>query len=207
MDDDDFNTRRIDIIAHFIVATMLLYSVALLLLAFYREENLGGWIWERHQNQFSWYSRPLFLLPACYYAYRHRLWLVIGFMTLLGCSLFWFAPPEHVPEHIHGYLEWEKQLFFSHDSHLPLFLLVVVVIVFLAGLFRAFWQKNPWLGLLLINVGTLLKVVVSVTLGQEAGMAAVFPSLSSIVIINAVAFVAWKFLGKTRTDSDFRPAD
>lgn len=190
---NEFNARRADVAAQLIVAIMLLYSAALLLLALYRGESLGEWIWDRHQNQFSWYSRPLFLIPACYYAYRQRISLVVGFMVLLLCSLFWFAAPAQVPEHISGYLEWERQLFFSNDSVLPLILLVAVVVIFLGGLFYAFWRRSVWIGLLLINAGTLLKIVVSMVLGKEAGMAAIVPSLSSIAIINLVAFAILKF--------------
>nr|WP_320022777.1 hypothetical protein [uncultured Draconibacterium sp.] len=28
------------------------------------------WVFERHHNQLSWYIRPLFLIPFCYFAYK-----------------------------------------------------------------------------------------------------------------------------------------
>ena len=185
-------TRFDRFVAIFVVAT-LLYSGAMLINAYFTVENLGAWVWDRHQNQFSWYSRPLFLIPACYYAYRQKFWMIIGFMTMLFCSLFWFAAPVSVPEHVSGYLEWEKQLFFSNESMVPLLVLTLVVIVFLVAMFSAFWRRNSWLGLIVINAGTILKIVISIALGKESGMAAIVPSLSSLVVINLAAFVTWRY--------------
>lgn len=180
-------------IVSWLVALALLYSAAMLFTAYLSGENLGEWVWQRHQNLFSWYSRPLFVVPACYYAYRRKPALIFGFMALLGCSLFWFAAPDNVPEHVVSFLDWEKELFFSNDSVFPLLLLVLVVTVFLVLLFYAFWQRSLWVGLLIINVGTVVKVIVSLVFGQQAGAAAVVPSLSSLAIINTVALMIWRW--------------
>lgn len=185
-------SHRIDLVITFLVVATLLYSAAILLSAYFNGETLAAWVWDRHQNQFSWYSRPLFLIPACYYAYRKNIWLVIGFMAMLFCSLFWFAAPSNVPAHVSDYLEWEKQLFFTNESIVPLLVLTLVVAGFLVALFTAFWRRNPWLGLVLVNVGTVLKIVVSIALGKESGAAAIVPSLSSMAIINFAAFVFWR---------------
>lgn len=190
--------NRFDSIVYCVVVAALAYSGIILFNAYAEGENIGAWIWDRHQNQFSWYSRPLFLIPACYYAYRQKLWLVIGCMVLLGCSLFWFAAPSVVSEQVSGYLEWEKRLFFSNESRLPLLLLVVVVAGFLFGLFFSFWNQNPWVGLILINAGTVAKVAVSVIAGKESGTAAIIPSLSSLAIINLAAFLVWCYFKKRR---------
>jgi len=184
---------RFDKFVASLVVVALLYSIALMVNAHLAGENIAAWVWDRHQNQFSWYSRPLFLIPACYYAYRRKFGLIVGFMAMLFCSLFWFAAPENVPEHVSGYLEWEKQLFFSSNSMAPIFSLLVAVVAFLVGLFSAFWYRSFWLGLILINAGTVMKIVVSTTLGNEFGTAVVIPSLSSLAIINLVAFFAWRF--------------
>lgn len=29
-----------------------------------------GWVWARHHNELSWYVRPLFIVPFCWFAYR-----------------------------------------------------------------------------------------------------------------------------------------
>ena len=184
--------KRLDNLVLGLIGAILLYSLVILLRTHFSGVDIGAWIWERHQNQFSWYSRPLFIIPACYYAYRHKLWHVIGCMLLLLTSLFWFSAPDQVSESVSSYLEWEKQLFFTNTSSTPLILLTVAVLVFLFGLFYAFWKRNPWYGLALINVGTIIKIIVSLGFGKEVGTAAILPSLSSLAVINVVAFLIWR---------------
>ena len=51
-------------------------TVALVLLAVVAVAATGtidefvAWAWERHHNVLSWYIRPLFFLPFCYFAYK-----------------------------------------------------------------------------------------------------------------------------------------
>jgi|GEM_PF-213104 len=183
-----------------VIGLILIYALGLLMFAYADGKDIGAWIWERHQNQFSWYSRPLFVIPACYYAYRRKIWHVLGINALLATSLFWFAAPETVSDAVSGYLEWEKQLFFVNESRTPLFVLCAAVLVFLVTLYYTFWHRNPWFGLLLINIGTILKIIVSVGIGKDLGMAAIVPSVSSLVCINLFAFIVWRFL-KTKNRS------
>lgn len=182
-----------------IVSAGIFFSGVLIFRAWMEGENIGEWIWLRHRHPFSWYSRPLFIIPACYFAYRRRLLLVIGFMVLLLCSLFWFPSPEVVPESFVAYLDWEKQLFFTNKSILPLTLLIFFVSGFLFSWFMAFWNRNYWLGLILINVSTILKILVSVWLAEQAGFAAVAPSIFSLAIVNLAAFLFWIFQIKRKS--------
>lgn len=184
---------RIDNLVMVIIIILIGYSVFLLTKAWLNGEHIGEWIWHRHQNQFSWYSRPLFIIPACYYAYRQKLGFIIGIMVLLGASLFWFAPPVEVSETISGYLDWEREAFLNPNNQKPLIVLGLVVLIFLFLLFYAFWHRNYWIGLLVLNIGNLLKIAVSVVLGEDAGMAAIIPTLSSMAILNIIALVIWKY--------------
>lgn len=184
--------QTLDRFVLWIIRLILLYSAIILAAAYFADANMGAWVWERHQNQFSWYSRPLFIIPASYYAYRRKVWHVIGFIALLATSLFWFDAPATVSPSVSEYLEWEKQLFFTNENKLPLIALIFGVVVFLLLLLHAFWQRNPWYGLALINAGTVLKIIVSVAFGQDAGMAAIVPSLSSLLVINLFAWFLWR---------------
>ncbi len=175
-----------------LIGLILSYSVIIFAAAVFSGADIGAWVWDRHQNQFSWYSRPLFIIPAAYYAYRRKVWHIIGFMSLLASSLFWFDAPVTVSPSVSEYLEWEKELFFSNDNKLPLVALIFGAFVFLWLFFHAFWLRNLWYGLALVNAGTALKVCVSVVLGQDAGMAAIVPSFSSLLVINLLAWFLWR---------------
>ncbi|MDD2437375.1 MAG: hypothetical protein PHF41_07410, partial [Massilibacteroides sp.] len=35
-------------------------------------QTFFDWIFNRHHNQWSWYIRPVFLIPFCYFAYKHN---------------------------------------------------------------------------------------------------------------------------------------
>ena len=188
-------------IDHFVMILliiMLSYSAILLVSAWMQGAPIGEWIWNRHQNQFSWYSRPLFIIPACYYAYKQKIGFLIGILVLLGTSLFWFAPPAEVNPTISAYLDWERQLFFNPHNRTPLIVLSIAVLLFLFLLFYAFWQRNFWIGLLVFNIGNLLKIGVSIVYGGDVGMASIVPTLSSTIILNMLAFAIWKLKSKRR---------
>ncbi len=191
-------SAKIDLLLLWIIGLMLVYSAIIFTSAYLSGTDMGAWVWVRHQNLFSWYSRPLFIIPAAYYAYRRKVWHVLGFMLLLATSLFWFAAPEVTDPAIRDYLQWEADLFFSNESKLPLAALIVAVMIFLFLLFYAFWQRNPWFGLLVINAGTVLKIIVSLAFGEGAGEAAIVPSLSSLLVINLFAYFLWRRLRKSR---------
>jgi len=180
-----------DNIVLWLIGFVLLYSAVIFSIAGLSGSDIGVWVWDRHQNLFSWYSRPLFIIPAAYYAYRHKPWHVIGCMSLLGTSLFWFPAPAQVSAAVTDYLEWEKQLFFINENRLPLIAMSLAVVVFLFGFFYSLWKRNVLYGLILINIGTLMKIVVSLLFGQKAGTAAIAPSISSLLAINLIYWLIW----------------
>lgn len=183
--------QHIDRLALALIALGLGYAATIFVAELLRGTHMGDWVWERHQNLFSWYSRPLFILPAAYYAYRRKLGYIIGFMLLMATSLFWFAAPAQTPEAVSTYLTWETQMFFTNENRAPMFALIVAVLLFLVVFFYAFWQRNPWYGVVIINLGTLAKIVVSLTFGGAAGTAAIVPSVTSLCVINAIAGFIW----------------
>jgi hypothetical protein len=63
----------------------------------------------RHHNELSWYVRPLFLLPFCFFAYRRSLLGILVTLLVFPTSLFWFPAPENPSLRVEGYLAWERQ--------------------------------------------------------------------------------------------------
>ena len=54
-----------------------------------------SWAWARHHNVLSWYIRPLFLLPFCYFAYKRSVTGIVATLIALATSMFWFPAPEN----------------------------------------------------------------------------------------------------------------
>jgi hypothetical protein len=57
-------------------------------------EEFLSWAWARHHNPLSWYIRPLFLLPFCYFAYKRSTWGIVLTLFALATSMVWFPEPE-----------------------------------------------------------------------------------------------------------------
>ncbi len=145
--------------------------------------QLLEWTWARHHNVWSWYIRPVFILPFCYFAWRRNPFGVV--LTLLAAltSIAWFPAPEAPSPEVLRYLEAERRWLGSGPLTIAMVLLVGVSLWLLAA---AFWTRRWLLGVLVLNVATLSKVAFSMTFGGEAGGASLAPSLATLGICNAV---------------------
>src|ERR671918_2400283 len=86
-------TRRTDVILS--VGTLALVILAVVgMAATGTLDGFRAWAWERHHNVLSWYIRPLFFLPFCYFAYRRSLSGMMITLVALATSMFWFPAPE-----------------------------------------------------------------------------------------------------------------
>lgn len=55
-----------------------------------------NWAWQRHHNPLSWYIRPLFVLPFCYFAYKKSVTGLLVTIVAVTSSMFWFPAPSEV---------------------------------------------------------------------------------------------------------------
>jgi hypothetical protein len=85
--------KRTDVILS-VGALALVLLAAGVIAATGNTDEFVAWAWERHHNVLSWYIRPLFLLPFCYFAYRRSLWGIVLTLFVLATSMFWFPAPE-----------------------------------------------------------------------------------------------------------------
>jgi hypothetical protein len=152
-----------------------------------------SWVWARHHNELSWYVRPLFLLPFCYFAYRRSVWGIVVTLLIFPTSLFWFPAPENPTPRVEGYLAWERQ-FLTEGSVVSRVGLILLVIGFFVALAAAFWKRSWLWGLAVLNAGTLLKVIWSVAFGGAAGWASLAPSLFTLAVTDAAILLAMRFL-------------
>ena len=152
-----------------------------------------SWVWARHHNELSWYVRPLFLLPFCFFAYKRSLPGIIVTLLIFPTSLFWFPAPEDPSARVEGYLAWERQ-FLLEGSAAARVALVLLVVTFFVALAVAFWRRSWLWGLAVINAGTLLKVIWSVAFGGAAGWVSLVPSVFTLAVTDAALLLAMRFL-------------
>jgi hypothetical protein len=100
--------KRRDVILS--VATLALALLAAgIIVATASTDEFVAWAWRRHHNVLSWYVRPLFFLPFCYFAYRRSLWGIALTLLALVTSMFWFPAPEHTSPAVNEMLASERE--------------------------------------------------------------------------------------------------
>ena len=184
--------KRTDVV----LAVGMLATVLLALVALTATGSLDGflsWVWARHHNELSWYVRPLFLLPFCYFAYRRSVLGIVVTLLIFPTSLFWFPAPENPSPRVEEYLAWERH-FLTEGSVGARVVCLLLVVAFFVALAAAFWRRSWLWGLAVINAGTLLKVIWSVAFGGAAGWASLVPSLFTLAVTDAVILLAARWL-------------
>lgn len=154
-------------------------------------EPFFDWAFARHHNQWSWYVRPLFLIPACYFAYQRSWTGVFGTVFLLLTSMFWFPEPAVVDERVREFLEMEKQ-YLRTPWTLEKVLFTLLVPISLGALFGAFWKRSFRMGLFVLVAIALAKMLWSVAYGGEAGTSIFAPALVGLLLSGAVLYLAAK---------------
>jgi len=153
-------------------------------------QTAAEWAWARHHNVLSWYIRPLFLIPFCYFAYRRSLVGIFATLFALLTSMFWFSVPEHVAPAVLTALQAEKDYLLGPWAAWKVAIALLVPLS-LAGLAAAFWRRSFMIGVIVINAIAVLKLVWTFGfLGSEAGFALLVPALTGLAICNA-AVIWW----------------
>ena len=197
--------KRTDVV----LAVGMLAMGLLALVALAATGSLDGflsWVWARHHNELSWYVRPLFLLPFCYFAYRRSLTGILATLLIFPTSLFWFPAPENPTPRVEEYLAWERH-FLTEGSVVARVVFLLLVVAFFVALATAFWKRSWLWGLAVLNAGTLLKVIWSVAFGGAVGWASLAPSLFTLAVTDAAILLAVSWLKRRRARQEDEAQD
>ncbi len=197
--------KRTDVV----LAVGMLTTVLLALAALAATGSLDGflsWVWARHHNELSWYVRPLFLLPFCFFAYRRSVLGIVVTLLVFPTSLFWFPAPENPSPRVEEYLAWERH-FLTEGSVVARVVFLLLVVAFFVALATAFWKRNWLWGLAVLNVGTLLKVIWSVAFGGAVGWASLAPSLFTLAVTDAAILLAARWLKRRQARQEVAVRD
>lgn len=169
------NSKTKQIITFVFIILTLLFLIALSYRPFFE------WVFTRHQNPLSWYIRPLFLIPFCFFAYKHNATGISFTVICLFTSMFWFPQPLIVNENITSFLTFEKTWINSDwDFKKVLFVLTVPASLYALGL--AFWKKSIWIGFAVIVLIASGKITWSIINAGDSGKSILFPALSGLVL-------------------------
>jgi hypothetical protein len=151
------------------------------------------WTFARHQNQLSWYIRPLFLIPFCYFAYQ-KSWAGISITVFcIFTSMFWFPQPQIVSMQVEQFLRYEMDYLTGewNTSKIALSLLVPLSLFYLA---LGFWRKNIFIGLSVVIMMALGKILWSMMAAGESGKSIIIPAVVGLLICVGIIYGGYRKL-------------
>ena len=158
------------------VATLALVIVAAgVVVATGSTGEFVAWAWARHHNVLSWYVRPLFLLPFCFFAYRRSLLGIVLTLLALATSMFWFPVPENSSPAVNEMLASERE-YLTTDWTLWKVSIALLVPLTFAALGLAFWKRSLVWGLAVLNAAILFKIAWTFLFSTEAGAMSHLPA-------------------------------
>lgn len=169
----------------FLILSFLFIYIAMTNTSFFE------WVFERHQNQWSWYVRPLFLIPICFFAYQKSLTRISASIFALFTSMFWFNQPDTVSENIIGFLEYEKQ-WLQGEWGIKDFLFVLLIPISFYFLDASFWKKSIKAGAVVLVLIAIGKIAWSVLSAGEFGTSIIIPAILGLALCFMVIFFGFK---------------
>lgn len=155
------------------------------------------WAFARHHNPLSWYIRPLFLVPFCYFAYKRSWPGLLGTLFLLMTSMFWFPAPNAVNEQVHGFLLME-QAYLTGGWGWANVLITLLVPASLTVLGMAFWKRSLWLGISILVFIAAAKLLWSIAFGGAAGQSVVIPAILGLIVCIVTIYIGFMKLEKRK---------
>ena len=164
---------------------LVLFAVGVIVVTASTDEFVA-WAWARHHNILSWYVRPLFFLPFCYFAYRRSLFGIVLTLLALATSMFWFPAPEHTSPAVNEMLGAEEAYLTGNWTLWKVLLALLVPLTF-AALGLAFWRRSLVWGLAVVNAGILFKIAWTFLFSTEAGAMSHLPAaVLGLVVCDAL---------------------
>jgi len=163
-------------------------------------EALGdflNWAWARHHNPLSWYIRPLFILPFCYFAYRQSIRGMVLTVVAVTSSMFWFPVPTTPDPTAATFLEVERRWITGPLGPAQVILAALIPVWFIA-LAAAFRRRSCMAAASVIAAGTGLKVAWSFHVGGASAWVVVAPVALGNAVVAGVLFCAYR---RTRRQS------
>jgi hypothetical protein len=149
-----------------------------------------NWAWARHHNPLSWYVRPLFILPFCYFAYKNSVRGMVLTVAAVTSSMFWFPAPANPDPTAATFLAMERQ-WITGSLTLGQTVLTALIPVWFIALAAAL-RRRLWVAAALVIVsGTALKVAWSFYVGGASAWIIVPPVAFGNAVVAGVLTYAY----------------
>ena len=183
-----------------LAAAFVLLTIVFLIVGFMNKE-IFDWAFARHQNQFSWYIRPLFLIPFCFFSYKRSLAGIAGTLFLLLTSMFWFPEPAVIDKSVAEFLAMEKD-YLTGDWNWAKIVTTILVPVSMTALAIAFWKRSLWMGIAVLVFIAVAKMLWSVVFGGESGQAVILPASIGLVVCIALITIGFVRMNKKKEKAE-----
>jgi hypothetical protein len=141
-----------------------------------------NWAWARHHNPLSWYIRPLFILPFCYFAYNHNVRGMVLTVVAVASSMFWFPAPATPDPTAAAFLAVERDWIMGPLTLGQLVLTALIPVWFVA--LAAALRRRRWAAAASVIVaGTTLKVAWSFYVGGSSAWIVMPPVLLGNAVV------------------------
>ena len=180
--------------------TAIVFSVLTLtfLVVSMTNQTFFDWAFDRHHNQWSWYIRPIFLIPFCLFAYM-RNWAGISITIFcLFTSMFWFNRPDVVNDNVQAFLQFEKDWLYGEWDFKKIMLITTIPISFIA-LGLAFWKRSLLMGLGVVVLMATGKIIWSIQNAGQSGKTIIIPAVLGLQVCIGLIFYGFKRLEINRT--------
>ncbi len=193
-------SRKLDII----IGGVFLSLTILFILLSMTYKPFFNWVFGRHLNQWSWYLRPLFLLPFCYFAYKRSFSGMMISLFALFTSMFWFPKPDiaDISENVIFFLEFEQKYLHGEWNTMKI-LMTLTIPISLIALGVAFWKRSLIMGIGIIILMATGKIVWSIQYAGESGKSILIPAILGLLICCGLIYFEFKRLEKGETFSKF----
>lgn len=158
------------------------------------------WTFARHQNILSWYIRPLFMIPLCYFAYKRNPFGIAVTIFLLLTSMFWFPEPKITNQTVEEFLIMEKE-YLTTNWNLTKILISCLIPISLGSLIIAIWKRSIKVALLIIAFIAIAKTLWSIMEGGKSGTAVIIPAIVGLVLCVVFIYYGFKRFEKRKNNT------
>jgi len=177
------------------IAVLFFTLTLLFILGAMTNKPFFEWVFDRHHNQWSWYIRPIFLIPFCFFAYKHSWSGMAITIFCLFTSMFWFPKPEVVSDQVITFLQFEKDYLYGEWNAKKIMMALTIPISFVA-LGLSFWKRSLLIGLGVIILMSTGKIIWSIQNAGESGKSILIPAIIGLSICCLLLYYGFRRINK-----------